>query len=49
MLVKELRYDFQKSYFAKGPDFLALAKPRVMSLAVFTAIVGMITAQVTYL
>tara|TARA_B100000787_G_scaffold85597_1_gene63148 strand:+ start:7076 stop:7945 length:870 start_codon:yes stop_codon:yes gene_type:complete len=26
------------------PDFLALAKPRVMSLAIFTAVVGMMTA-----
>ncbi|MDG2405994.1 MAG: heme o synthase [Paracoccaceae bacterium] len=44
MITKEFRFDFQKNYFAKAPDFLALAKPRVMSLAVFTAIVGMITA-----
>ena len=44
MISKEVRYDFQKNYFGKAPDFLALAKPRVMSLAVFTALVGMITA-----
>ena len=45
MITKEPRYYFYKSLFAKAPDFLALAKPRVMSLAVFTAIVGMITAK----
>ena len=45
MITKEPRYYSYKSYFAKAPDFLALAKPRVMSLAVFTAIVGMITAK----
>ena len=45
MITKEPRYYSDKSYFAKAPDFLALAKPRVMSLAVFTAIVGMITAK----
>ena len=45
MITKEPRYYFYKSYFAKAPDFLAVAKPRVMSLAVFTAIVGMITAK----
>ena len=29
---------------ARLPDFLALMKPRVMSLAVFTALVGLIIA-----
>jgi protoheme IX farnesyltransferase len=44
MISKELRHDFRKNYFGKVPDFVALAKPRVMSLAVFTALVGMVTA-----
>ena len=32
------------SFLAKGPDFIALMKPRVMSLAVFTAFVGLVMA-----
>ena len=34
----------RSNYFSRVPDFLALAKPRVMSLAIFTAVVGMMTA-----
>jgi protoheme IX farnesyltransferase len=34
----------RSNYFSRIPDFLALAKPRVMSLAIFTAVVGMMTA-----
>ena len=44
IIAKDPRYYFRKSYFGKASDFVALAKPRVMSLAVFTAIVGMMIA-----
>ena len=37
-------HHIRSNYFGKAPDFLALAKPRVMSLAIFTAVVGMMTA-----
>ena len=39
-----LMHHIRSNYFGKAPDFLALAKPRVMSLAIFTAVVGMMTA-----
>jgi heme o synthase len=36
----------RRSWAARLPDFIALTKPRVMALAVFTALVGMMTAPV---
>ena len=44
ILTENLIRNIRSSYFGKAPDFLALAKPRVMSLAIFTAIVGMMIA-----
>jgi protoheme IX farnesyltransferase len=42
MIISEgLRHRIRGHNFAKAMDYLALAKPRVMSLAIFTAIVGM--------
>ena len=45
MIISEgLRHHIRGHNFAKAMDYLALAKPRVMSLAIFTAIVGMMIA-----
>ena len=44
ILTENLKHNNRSNYFGKVPDFLALAKPRVMSLAIFTAIVGMMIA-----
>jgi heme o synthase len=44
ILTQGLMHHIRSNYFGKAPDFLALAKPRVMSLAIFTAVVGMMTA-----
>ena len=44
ILTESLMHHIRSNYFGKAPDFLALAKPRVMSLAIFTAVVGMMTA-----
>src|SRR5450755_4181568 len=39
-----LRPPAQYRFMARLPDFVALMKPRVMALAVFTALVGLIIA-----
>jgi protoheme IX farnesyltransferase len=44
ILSEGLRHHIRGPNFAKALDYLALAKPRVMSLAIFTAIVGMMIA-----
>ena len=44
ILTENLKHNIRSNYFGKVPDFLALAKPRVMSLAIFTAVVGMMIA-----
>jgi heme o synthase len=40
----DLRTTFIATYVAGAEDYLALMKPRVMSLAVFTALVGFLSA-----
>ena len=42
--VSRLRLAPRSRLVARLPDFLALMKPRVMSLAVFTALVGLVIA-----
>jgi heme o synthase len=42
--VSALRLDSQSPLAARLPDFIALMKPRVMTLAVFTALVGLASA-----
>ena len=40
----DLSTTFVATYVARAGDYLALMKPRVMSLAVFTAFVGFLSA-----
>jgi len=44
ILTDSLMQNIMNKYFGRAPDFFALAKPRVMSLAIFTAVVGMMIA-----
>ncbi|MFZ2075067.1 MAG: UbiA family prenyltransferase, partial [Xanthobacteraceae bacterium] len=43
-LFQTAKGSLRRSFAARVPDFVALMKPRVMSLAVFTSFVGLTTA-----
>jgi protoheme IX farnesyltransferase len=46
ILVATLQLALRSRFITRLPDFVALMKPRAMSLAVFTALVGLIIAPV---